>query len=815
MKRHIIFGSLVLTILTAGPALARIPFFEAWPSACEAPPYPSLSPLDVGVYVDSVSALKKMARLEMNLKSAIPPTLPLRMTSRNPGGEDFAVESFFDVFFEGADGTFPAESFFDVFFELSGDHTLPGIRRIKPSLIFTEDSFFDVFCEVVFDDRGKLLLQWHAEPLPGTVLGDVRLGNFTMGDSFFDVFVEIDLPGIGAPDFSKPLLTMRMVGDYKPPTLLNIYMEGPGPNVEGGDVYHGLNRPIDANAFFGVNGFKVADDDYDMLCTLSPTSGLQIDKIKRLMTRFGGGGQYVCRAVYNDQGRVVQVEQVGKDANEPNDVFTFDYDDLGRLTEATFMKGGPLGAVMGGISTSDYCDDCPRGLRKRPGRTTYSNYSDPNKDIEISTSYDTNQRMASITYELGEHDHRGMLNFIHDPNGKLTKITGSRDTDQNGSWDAEIVSMTLSGDFAGRIERIYDNVSGSDLLQWNRLNLSADQTEETLMIKPVFGDPNSSVSTMTVTGGTGDSIWAGGDDLNVVMPEEGGSATITNLTWMPGDPMPSVNVSADVNWAPLDGSLGDRRIGNRVILPIIRPDGELVATVDADEMKICSYMDKTRKKGLALGANATSRDEVHFYDMTDSGEIAAMLTMDEYGHAIVSIGGNNEEKATFNFFEAWPSARGATFFEAWPSLKREEEEKSTFNFFECWPSTMRGPSEAMVDKDAGAPNRWEWRRNSYNFFEAWPSAWGAQPYMPIYSETGDGQRYIAGAVTPGGAYSHFQYSPDGELEAIVRMNSVDAMDCTEQIPGDLDGNCKLNFKDFALMALHWLDCKLEHQEACD
>jgi len=86
--------------------------------------------------------------------------------------------------------------------------------------------------------------------------------------------------------------------------------------------------------------------------------------------------------------------------------------------------------------------------------------------------------------------------------------------------------------------------------------------------------------------------------------------------------------------------------------------------------------------------------------------------------------------------------------------------------------------------------------------------------MPIYSETGDGTPYIAGAVTPGGAYSYFQYSPDGELEAIVRMNSVDGIECTEDIPGDLDGNCILDFRDFSMMALRWLDCTLEYEELC-
>jgi hypothetical protein len=91
---------------------------------------------------------------------------------------------------------------------------------------------------------------------------------------------------------------------------------------------------------------------------------------------------------------------------------------------------------------------------------------------------------------------------------------------------------------------------------------------------------------------------------------------------------------------------------------------------------------------------------------------------------------------------------------------------------------------------------------------------GFQPYIPIYSQTGDGTVYLAGSVTPGGAYCYFQYSENGELEAFVRMNSVDNNACLEEIEGDANGDCRVDVSDLALMAQNWLSCNLEYQQLC-
>ncbi len=38
--------------------------------------------------------------------------------------------------------------------------------------------------------------------------------------------------------------------------------------------------------------------------------------------------------------------------------------------------------------------------------------------------------------------------------------------------------------------------------------------------------------------------------------------------------------------------------------------------------------------------------------------------------------------------------------------------------------------------------------------------------------------------------------------------------CTEPIQSDLDGNCKVDFRDFALLLSEWLTCNLPQQELC-
>ncbi|MBA7482681.1 hypothetical protein ES707_18175 [subsurface metagenome] len=48
----------------------------------------------------------------------------------------------------------------------------------------------------------------------------------------------------------------------------------------------------------------------------------------------------------------------------------------------------------------------------------------------------------------------------------------------------------------------------------------------------------------------------------------------------------------------------------------------------------------------------------------------------------------------------------------------------------------------------------------------------------------------------------------------VILSGSEVAQCKSWIPGDIDGDCKVNFIDFTVMAGYWLECNLEPEEAC-
>jgi len=48
----------------------------------------------------------------------------------------------------------------------------------------------------------------------------------------------------------------------------------------------------------------------------------------------------------------------------------------------------------------------------------------------------------------------------------------------------------------------------------------------------------------------------------------------------------------------------------------------------------------------------------------------------------------------------------------------------------------------------------------------------------------------------------------------VILDGAEAAKCLTMPDGDIDGDCKVDFTDFALMAAGWLDCNLEPQQIC-
>jgi len=76
------------------------------------------------------------------------------------------------------------------------------------------------------------------------------------------------------------------------------------------------------------------------------------------------------------------------------------------------------------------------------------------------------------------------------------------------------------------------------------------------------------------------------------------------------------------------------------------------------------------------------------------------------------------------------------------------------------------------------------------------------PCEPIgYEPNPNGGRINIGAY---GGTAQASKSPSGIIEPV----------CSEKLVGDINGDCKIDFVDFALMANNWLDCNLDPPSAC-
>jgi len=131
---------------------------------------------------------QSLARLPSDTSTWLPPWDPQPpLPTIDPvqlDGQQFFVESFFDVFFDVAPGCFPADSFFDVFVEIDPPSTnLSAVRNLvqNPQATFT-DSFFDVFFDITVTDGGE----GQNAPVPDTVRftlsGGVFAGYANSGD---------------------------------------------------------------------------------------------------------------------------------------------------------------------------------------------------------------------------------------------------------------------------------------------------------------------------------------------------------------------------------------------------------------------------------------------------------------------------------------------------------------------------------------------------------------------------------------------------------------------------------------------------------
>jgi beta propeller repeat protein len=48
----------------------------------------------------------------------------------------------------------------------------------------------------------------------------------------------------------------------------------------------------------------------------------------------------------------------------------------------------------------------------------------------------------------------------------------------------------------------------------------------------------------------------------------------------------------------------------------------------------------------------------------------------------------------------------------------------------------------------------------------------------------------------------------------VILNGTEVAQCASWLPSDVNGDCKINFADVAVMAASWLECDLDPPQAC-
>jgi len=529
--------------------------------------------------------------------------------------------------------------------------------------------------------------------------------------------------------------------------------------------------------FYYVAGYRTPSGMSTLDCTLVAGKVLVVDDV------FCTWGMLPvikkkAAATYNAKGRITEISQMGKDPGEPNDVIKFFYDEDERLVRAEVYRQT---AKKKEVRIEKYDKATPL-LYSVPGRIEYTDMADVNDILEIQTIHNTEERLISVIYNRRPHDHIGQFNLLYDPQGRLIMISSL-----DGKGDDVLTSIhdvtalaALSYGPDGQLTSIHDVISDCNILEWERQTVSDTERTEEIRIRPVLGDANESVLSMTVTD-DGDNTTYGGDSV-VTVPEDGGLVTVRDWTWYNPEGISTLH-SADVTWIYPAATSGDPNLSNRVMLPVLMDDGRLAGILNAKEISICSYASRARPKGGAYALNGSSRDELHFYISDgEDNDCDGMVTMDEYGNAIVSIG--------------------------------REGELAHFSFYVSWPAKKKESEAAPVQSELH--DAWNYTNNParFDFYEAWADSWGIEPYIPVYSETDEGEVYIAGTVTPRGAYCYFQYGDDGKLEAMVRMNSVDPIACTAKKKYDTNMDCRIDMRDLARIASEWMECGLEAQAAC-
>ena len=194
-------------------------FFDVFVEDVLGPPYPT-GAVRIGV-LNSPETGGSMIQTEMvslSLTGRGPQDTPVTARPRadNRDRSGLQTDSFFDVFFEV--DSFPANSFFNIFVEVEshGNGDSDEDRDVDGN---------DTLLTVGYASGAQQTLLLEFRPGPGLQISDAHFP----AESFFDVFVEIDLLGAATFNRNQPVLEVRMTGQYtipEPATLSLLALGG-------------------------------------------------------------------------------------------------------------------------------------------------------------------------------------------------------------------------------------------------------------------------------------------------------------------------------------------------------------------------------------------------------------------------------------------------------------------------------------------------------------------------------------------------------------------------------------------------------------
>jgi probable HAF family extracellular repeat protein len=505
--------------------------------------------------------------------------------------------------------------------------------------------------------------------------------------------------------------------------------------------------------------------------------GYVIDKV----TRTGDNGipKTLATSYYRDadadgMGGIEEIELACVDTGQPPLVVQCQYDPGTNVTKKIVgaKKGNPdlfnflveiegVTRIAGGGMTND-----------RPQHVRISSATAPQLDIEMTAQYDPEGNIRILNRR--EADHIGNYICSYDPQGRILLLCYGLDDDCDGVVEEKKMEAVFFYDAEGKLERIADHITGQDLFRRDIVIDVPPKKKEEMILRPYIGE--DIVETMAVTI-TDDDV---DQKKKMVYEVESTPQLELHVPYDPAQPVLVQNVNwwgdlsasqrqAKIMWGTYYPEFGQSALlNNSIITPILNDAGKLAMTMSSDRISICLYNSRARKSGILAYRDGSTGMEIHLYQRDSKGKTTAMLTIDLDGQVVIGFASG-----------AGPELASSQYMHSWPCQKVGKKK------------------EAVVPPDA-----WNSTNNPCRFV--------------IPDRAADGSLYIAGLVTPGGQFQYCEYRDNDcdAIQEIIKLNSPVQYDCPQKPSADLNGDCRVNLADLAIMAEQWMACARNPIEAC-